>query len=227
MHKEYRPPPSVSNIRLWPIVSGVLFAVVLFLCLPLPTLMSKKESKDQLELTKVATLDTPPPEEMKAPEPPQQQQKPDEIAAPEISTAQAQPISLDQLTADVAVGGGGFLAGMLAPSSTSVESMKDTVKEMVFSMEDLDQKPVAVAQIQPTHPRDLLKAKVEGQVVVLFVVDEEGRVEDPRVENSSRPEFEKPALDAVRKWKFKPGTKEGAPVKTYIRQPIRFSIARS
>jgi protein TonB len=204
----------------------VLFAVVLFLSLPLPTLMSSKKDKDELELTKVATLDTPPPEEVKAPEPPPQQQKQEEIAAPEISTAQAQPISLDQLTADVAVGGGGFLAGMLAPSSTGVETMQESVKEMVFSMEDLDQKPVAVAQIQPTHPRDLLKAKVEGQVVLLFVVDEEGRVEDPRVENSSRPEFEKPALDAVRKWKFKPGTKEGAPVKTYIRQPIRFSIAR-
>ena len=227
MHKEYRPPPSVSDLRLWPVISGVLFAVGLFLCLPLPTLLSKKQSKEELQLTKVATLDTPPPEEAKAPEPPPKEQKPEEIAAPEISTAQAQPISLDQLTADVAVGGGGFLAGMLAPASSGGEAMQETVKEMVFSLEDLDQKPVAVAQIQPTHPRELLKARVEGQVVLLFVVDEQGRVEAPRVENSSRPEFEKPALEAVLKWKFKPGTKEGAPVKTYIRQPIRFSIARS
>ena len=227
MSKHYLPPPSVSGFRLWPILGGVCLALVIFICLPLPTLLSGKKKKEVLELTKVATVETPPQEDIKPPEPPPQQQKQEELAAPDIAPVPAQPVSLDQLTADVAVGGGGALAGLLVPATTTMETMQETIKEMVFSMEDLDQKPVAVAQIQPAHPRELLKAKVEGQVILLFVVDEQGRVEDPRVENSSRPEFEKPALEAVRKWKFKPGTKEGAPVKTYIRQPIRFSIARS
>jgi protein TonB len=225
-HKTYRPPPSVGGLRFWPVLGGLGFAVALFLALPLTTLMSGNQKKEQVELTKVATTDTPPAEELKTPEPPPPQEKAEEPLAPDIAPAAAQPISLEQLTADVAVGGGGFLAGLLAPVS-STESVKEVVKEMVFSMEDLDQKPVAVAQISPVHPRELLKARVEGQVTLLFVVDEQGKVADPRVENSSRPEFEKPALEAVRKWKFKPGTKEGAPVKTYIRQPIRFSIANS
>ena len=226
MHKGYKPPPSVSGARLLPIIAGIGLALVLFIAVPLTTIMTRGGKKEQIELTKVATTDTPPPEETKLPEPPAKQEKVDEPLAPDIAPVQAQPISLDQLTADVAVGSGGFLAGLLAPAA-STETMKEVVKEMVFSMEDLDQKPVAVAQISPVHPRDLLKAKVEGQVTLLFVVDEQGRVEDPRVENSTRSEFEKPALEAVRKWKFKPGTKEGAPVKTYIRQPIRFSIANS
>jgi protein TonB len=226
MRKGYKPPPSVSGARFLPVIAGIGFALVLFIAVPLTTIMTRGGKKEQIELTKVATTDTPPPEETKLPEPPAKQEKVDEPLAPDIAPVQAQPISLDQLTADVAVGSGGFLAGLLAPAA-STETMKEVVKEMVFSMEDLDQKPVAVAQISPVHPRDLLKARVEGQVTLLFVVDEQGRVEDPRVENSSRSEFEKPALDAVRKWKFKPGTKEGAPVKTYIRQPIRFSIANS
>jgi len=207
MRKVYTPPP-VSGGRFWPIAGAVGLSFVLFLLLPFTTMISGNRA-EKVELTKVGAVDAPPPDN----QPP-----------PELAPAEAQPMSIDQLTADVAVGGGGFLAGMLM---STTENPQEAMKEMIFSMEDLDQKPVAIAQIAPLHPRDLLKAKVEGQVVLLFVVDEQGRVEDPRVENSSRPEFEKPALDAVRKWKFKPGTKEGAPVKTYIRQPIRFSIATS
>jgi len=70
----------------------------------------------------------------------------------------------------------------------------------------------------------LRKAKVEGVVTLIFVLDETGRVEDPRVENSSRPEFEKPALDAIRKWRFSPGQKDGQAVRTYIRVPLRFRV---
>ena len=70
----------------------------------------------------------------------------------------------------------------------------------------------------------LRKAKVEGVVTLVFVLDETGRVEDPRVENSTRPEFEKPALDAIRKWRFSPGQKDGQAVRTYIRVPLRFRV---
>jgi periplasmic protein TonB len=61
-------------------------------------------------------------------------------------------------------------------------------------------------------------------VTLLFVLDETGRVEDPRVENSTRPEFEKPALDAIRKWRYSPGMKDGQAVRTYIKVPIRFKM---
>ena len=68
------------------------------------------------------------------------------------------------------------------------------------------------------------KAKIEGVVTLVFVLNEDGRVEEPRVETSSRPEFEKPALEAIRKWRFKPGVKDGRPVRTYIRIPMRFRV---
>jgi len=222
MRKVYTPPP-VSGGRFWPLAGAVGLSFVLFLLLPFTTMISGNRA-EKVDLTKVGSVEAPPPDNQPPPEPPPPPEKEEEPPPPELAPAEAQPMSIDQLTADVAVGGGGFLAGMLM---SNAENPQEAMKEMIFSMEDLDQKPVAIAQISPLHPRDLLKAKVEGQVVLLFVVDEQGRVEDPRVENSSRPEFEKPALDAVRKWKFKPGTKEGAPVKTYIRQPIRFSIATS
>ncbi len=105
------------------------------------------------------------------------------------------------------------------------EKAAEAATSSIFSLAELDNKPVPMSQIAPKHPRSLLKAKVEGQVVLLFVVNEDGRVEDPRVESSTRPEFEKPALDAVKKWKFKPGQKDGKSVQTYVRQALRFGLS--
>jgi protein TonB len=89
----------------------------------------------------------------------------------------------------------------------------------------LEKRPEPVSQVAPAYPAELRKAKVEGLVTLIFVLDESGRVEDPRVENSSRPEFEKPALEAIRKWRFSPGMKDGQAVRTYIRVPMRFRVS--
>lgn len=94
--------------------------------------------------------------------------------------------------------------------------------EQVFSMADIDQKPRAVFQTAPTYPSELRSKKVEGAVIVIFVVDATGKVSDPRVEKSDNPAFDKPALDSVRQWKFEPGVKAGKRVPCKMRQPIRF-----
>lgn len=79
-------------------------------------------------------------------------------------------------------------------------------------------------QVAPTYPAELRKAKVEGMVTLVFLLSERRWVEDARVETSSRPEFEKPALEAIRKWRFRPGMKDGQPVSTYLRIPMRFRV---
>ena len=120
------------------------------------------------------------------------------------------------------VGGSG---GTLVMDNNIFEKAADAATAAPMSMAELDNRPVPMSQTAPRHPRDLLKAKVEGLVVLLFVVNEQGRIIDPRVESSSHPDFEKPALDAVKRWKFKPGQKDGKPVSTFVRQPIKFAIS--
>jgi protein TonB len=127
---------------------------------------------------------------------------------------------LSDLDLDVAVGTGGALAG-----GVDFGGAKALEEVAIFDLADLDQRPQPIAPVAPSHPPELLKARVEGSVVVLFVLDENGRVQDPRVEYSSRPEFERPALDAISKWRFKPGTREGKSVRSYVRQQIAFKIA--
>jgi protein TonB len=63
---------------------------------------------------------------------------------------------------------------------------------------------------------------LEGVVTVIFVVDSSGKVAGPRVEKSSHAEFDRPALDAVKQWKFEPAVKGGQRVACKMRVPIRF-----
>jgi protein TonB len=98
----------------------------------------------------------------------------------------------------------------------------DSTLSEVFTMAEIDQKPRAIFQAAPPYPADLRGKKVEGVVTVIFTVSADGKVSDPRVEKSSHPSFDKPALDAVRKWKFEPGVRAGQRVPCRMRVPIRF-----
>ena len=58
-------------------------------------------------------------------------------------------------------------------------------------------------------------------------IDANGKVANAKVEKSTDPAFDKPALDAVRKWKFEPAMKEGRKVSAKMRAPIRFDTKAS
>jgi protein TonB len=159
-----------------------------------------------------------PPDFDEPPPPPPEEEKPEEPPPPNLNDA-PQPLNLN-IDLDVAMGGGGVLDSLRSfADSGEAEDMLDT-----FSLSDLEKRPEVVASVAPVYPADMRKARIEGTVTLIFVLNEQGAVEDPRVQRASRPEFERPALDAVRKWKFKPGMKDGEPVRTYMKLPIRFRI---
>jgi periplasmic protein TonB len=97
----------------------------------------------------------------------------------------------------------------------------DTI-ERAFSLDELDQKPHATFQPAPNYPAALRGRKIEGVVSVFFLLDATGKVSNPRVEKSSNAAFEKPAIDAVKSWKFEPGIKAGKRVPSPMRVQIRF-----
>jgi protein TonB len=198
---------------------SVAFTALMFGFIPFAHRINKPQRT--LELRKAGTADLPPPADDTPPPPQIEEPKPPE-APPEPQLAESPrpiPISADL---DVAAGSGGGLAGFGdLRSLTAAEAMK----EEAFDVSDLEKRPEAVSQVAPSYPAELRKAKVEGSVKLIFVLTEDGRVEDPRVENSSRPEFEKPALEAIRKWRFSPGMKDGKAVRTYIRVPMRFRVS--
>lgn len=94
--------------------------------------------------------------------------------------------------------------------------------DSAFSLAEIDQKPRAVFQVAPSYPAELRAKQIEGVVTLIFVVDATGKVVNPRVEKSTHPAFDKPALDAVRQWKFEPAVRGGQRVGCKMRAPIRF-----
>jgi len=125
-------------------------------------------------------------------------------------------------------GGGGDFADSLSFASggriggLGKAGALDSETEGAFSMAEIDQKPRAVFQAAPLYPSELRGKKLVGSVTLLFVVDASGKVVNPRVEKSSDPAFEWPALEAVKQWKFEPAVKGGQRVGCKMRVPIRF-----
>jgi protein TonB len=120
-------------------------------------------------------------------------------------------------------GGRGLVSGGRIGGTGTEAAADGAGPDEIFSLPGLDQRPRALFQAAPLYPFDMRQKNVEGIVYVLFVVDQEGRVVNPTVEKSTHRAFEKPAIDAVRQWKFEPAVRNGRPVKAHLRVPIRFA----
>jgi len=244
-----RPPnfQSRKESNLYPLCFAAIFGFALFLVVvvggilfPVTTFEKKKkvEEVQEVDISNIKKPDTEQPkedvEQEKEPPPPAPIMENVNVAAPQMDDAPAlAPMSLSDLESALAPGGGGgmfgggggFQSGRIGgkggPGGTGTDM------DQAFSMADLDQKPRAVYQPAPTYPASLRSRKIDGVVTVLFVVDSNGRVTNAKVEKSSDPAFDKPALDAVRKWKFDPAMKEGRKVSAKMRAPIRFDTKAS
>jgi protein TonB len=218
MRKVYDQEKSGTALAL-AVFFSVGFTAMLFGFIPFAHRVNKPQST--LELVRTTAVDLPPsPEEEEAP-PQVEEETPREIA-PEPQLAEPpQDIPLSAAL-DEALGSGGALAGFGA--DIRALAVAEPVDDGVFDVTELERPPEVVSQVDPSYPPELRKARIEGKVTILFVLDETGRVEDPRVENSSRPEFEKPALEAVRRWRFRPGMRDGQAVRTFMKVPIGFRV---
>jgi TonB family protein len=72
--------------------------------------------------------------------------------------------------------------------------------------------PIAIHRVDPIYPTGPLHARMGGWVVLDCVIDKSGHIRDVSVLRSSFGAFEQPAIDAVQKWVFTPGTLRGQPV---------------
>jgi TonB family protein len=86
------------------------------------------------------------------------------------------------------------------------------------------QPPRWLRRVPPVYPLALRRSGLRGNVTVEFVVNIEGRVQDPVIVSSLNPAFNEPAIEAVRKWTFEPGRSDGVPMNTKLRQSIEFAL---
>ena len=193
---------------------------------------------EDIQKTDAKKLDQPepekPPEELQA----QKDQPPDisevTAAAPasEATPAlDAASLSAIEAALNPGAGGGEFGSAVSLASGGRIGGTgkpgghggADSV-DKAFSMDDIDQKPRAIVQTPPAYPAELKGKKLGGVVQVEFIVTVLGHVAKARVDRSSHPAFDAPALAAVRQWKFEPAVKGGTRVQCRMRVPIRFQV---
>ena len=84
--------------------------------------------------------------------------------------------------------------------------------------------PVVIHRVSPAYPRVAIAAKRGGFAIVECIIDTNGQIRDAQVLRSSFAAFNQPALDAVRQWRFLPGTLRGKPVDTIFDLTVTFTI---
>ena len=95
----------------------------------------------------------------------------------------------------------------------------------IYTPNQLDKPPAVTRSVQPDYPADARSRRLEGRVVVKLVVEPTGRP-GPCSVHAARPQgyFEQAALDAARRMRFSPGTKEGKAVRAVVLLPFDFQL---
>jgi protein TonB len=109
----------------------------------------------------------------------------------------------------------------LVPAAASAQEAAATYLD--FQVE----KPAKVKiAVNPSYPERLLSAKVEGEVLVQFVVDEKGVADMSsfKVIRSTNTEFTDAVKRAIRSTTFVPAENDGRKVRQIVQQPFAFSV---
>jgi protein TonB len=78
---------------------------------------------------------------------------------------------------------------------------------------------------QPLYPAQSIRIGETGTVILSVLVLENGRVGDVRIDRSSgSPRLDDSAAREARRWKLKPGTRDGVPVAMWKQIPVTFRL---
>jgi protein TonB len=93
----------------------------------------------------------------------------------------------------------------------------------IVPVADCDQPPRLIWQTRPKYPHEAFVKKVQGTVLLEILINVDGRVVHARVLQSI-PLLDQAALASVEEWLFEPAVRNGRPVATLARAPIRFGL---
>jgi TonB family protein len=72
--------------------------------------------------------------------------------------------------------------------------------------------PKLVDKVEPPYTQEARDAKIQGPVALTVDIGPDGQATNIEVTRSLEPGLDQKAIEAVRQWRFQPGTKDGAPV---------------
>jgi periplasmic protein TonB len=84
--------------------------------------------------------------------------------------------------------------------------------------------PVAIYKVEPEYSEEARKAKFQGTVVLSIVIDEKGSPTNFKVVRPLGLGLDEKAIEAVQKWRFRPGMKDGRPVPVLATVEVNFRL---
>lgn len=118
------------------------------------------------------------------------------------------------------------LASEKDPTNNSGEVGPNAITSQSLVVGSNEDEYLPVVKVRPKYPQRALSRGIEGSVTVEFTVTEKGIVEDPVVVESDPPGiFDRAALNATLKFKYRPKVVDGQPVRVEgVKNKIVFEL---
>jgi protein TonB len=139
-------------------------------------------------------------------------------AAPATKPKPAADTPAPNLTAIAATGSGGALSNLVASGETPPQPVLQSVNISQGVSQGL-----LLKKVQPAYPRTALTMHVEGIVDLLATISKTGDITAVKVLSGDR-QLTPAAVDAVKKWKYKPYLLNGEPVEIQTQVTISFKL---
>jgi len=94
----------------------------------------------------------------------------------------------------------------------------------VYTVGNGTTRPEVLYRVDPEYSEEARKAKYSGAVTLSIVVNTDGRAEDIRVVRSLGMGLDEKAVEAVEKWRFRPGTNKGVAVRVRAQILVSFRL---
>ncbi len=216
----------------------------------------ERTKAEKINFVAVKKQEPPPPEKKEEPKPPKPKaQQPKLVNLPQLpkDVAVAPPKGFKVLTAPVSIpvsipniditakvtdasdftgkgvagGTGSGVAGGTG-DATSKGTLAGVDSHHVFTEDEVETPASKIGGESPPYPESLRSSGVEGEVVVQFVVNENGRYESGtmKVLHSSNPAFTAAVKEALPNMRFSPARVGGRKVQQLVQQPFEFHLNR-
>jgi protein TonB len=168
------------------------------------TALSDDKSLNFLEFVRVKQEEVIEAKERKPEKPPEPQEPPPQAPRPQLDPTDA-TIDLTNVAAGISNAEVGGIGGLGLGQS--------------------DGEYLPIVKVAPIYPRRALQRGLEGYVIVEFTVTRQGTVKDAVVVESTSSVFDRAAVDAALKFKYKPRVVNGEPIEVPgVRNKITFKL---
>lgn len=209
-----KPRANLKNFYTLFLEIGLLLVLIIFLIATKVNLPTEEQDVDLVEEQEVVKMEEViQTEQDETPPPPPRPQVPVEVPNDEI--IEDQEINLDaELDMD---------QKLEMPDPPKEEEEEE---DFFVAVEQMPKLKGGLAKLQQCvdYPEMARKAGIEGRVIVQFIVNEKGEVENPKVVRGIGGGTDEEALRCVRQAEFVPGRQRGEPVRVQYSLPVVFRL---